>query len=175
MEKEVIEKLFLPLLEASRGLEGLDSANPNSSGGWKPDPGKALFSTMVLEGMHQHEVCCLTMWVTSNVGALATGPGFVLLTYFYLEGISKDICEYLLNLPPKIITIELLNYFFFFQGWCSKREAMMWGKSIPCIWHLHGVGNMLRSHNWITRIQAEISMIVFVEGIYMDEKDQSTF
>ena len=59
MEKEVIEKLSLPLLEASRGLEGLASAKPNSSEGWKPDPGKALSSTMVLKGVH--EVYCLTM------------------------------------------------------------------------------------------------------------------
>ena len=141
MEKEELEKHSLPLLEASRRQEGLASPNSNSSDGWKPDPCKELSSTMVLEGVHQYEVYCLTMSVTTNAGALATGPGLVLLTYSYLEGTSKHICEYLLDLPLRIMNIELLNNteFLVFQEGHSKGEGIMWDESIQCIWHLYGV------------------------------------
>ena len=114
MDREMpVNKFSASLQETSRGIEAsalqgsiLDSDDPD---GWKLEPKKAQSSTTVLEGARWYEAYCLTVRVTRNVGPMATKEDLEVPPNSWFEGIARDMIEYHLGLPPRTITVELLN------------------------------------------------------------------
>ena len=109
--------------------------------------GQGWSSTMVSEEARRHEVYCLTMRVTCNVGPMAASKDLEVPPHAWWEGIARDITEHHLGIPPGVITVKLLN----------NTEFMVLDQSKQYIRQMHGVTHWVSTEVHISARQDTIN------------------